>query len=359
MSDKCIIFVSLLGIDQRAMDNSKRKIVFIVNPKSGVQGKEQIVRWIGERIDKKLYDTEIIYTKWAGHAVNIAKEKAAEKVYAVVAIGGDGTINEIARSLVHTDTALGIIPCGSGNGLARHLKVSLDAKKAIDTINEGRLETIDYGLINEIPFFCTCGVGFDAFISLKFAEAGKRGPLTYIEKTIRESINYAPETYEVEIDGQRAVHKAFVIACGNASQYGNNAYIAPRASLNDGLLDVTIIEPFNMREAPSLSFQLFNKTIDQDSHVKTLKCNSLHIKRAKIGVAHFDGDPIMLGESIDVKIVKQGLKVIIPSPKNSSGVLTRAQDYLDDIDAFIEQVSRHNKVILNKGKKQVKKILSQ
>ena len=180
-----------------------------------------------------------------------------------------------------------------------------------------------------------------------------------LEKTIKESINYAPETYEVEIDGQRTVHKAFVIACGNASQYGNNAYIAPRASLNDGLLDVTIIEPFNMREAPSLSFQLFNKTIDQDSHVKTLKCNSLHIKRAKDGVAHFDGDPIMLGESIDVKIVKQGLKVIIPSPKNSSGVLTRAQDYLDEIDAFIEQVSRHNKVILNKGKKQVKKILSQ
>lgn len=341
------------------MNNVKRKIAFIVNPKSGVFGKEQIVRWIGERIDKQQYDVEVIYTKWAGHAVGIAKEKAAENYFAVVAIGGDGTINEVARSLVHTDTALGIIPCGSGNGLARHLKIALDVKKAIDSINEARLETIDYGMINDNPFFCTCGVGFDAFISMKFAEAGKHGPLTYIEKTIRESINYAPETYEVEIDGQRKSYKAFVIACGNASQYGNNAYITPRASLNDGLLDVTIIEPFNMLEAPSLSFQLFNKTIDKDSHVKTLRCSSLHIRRSKPGVAHFDGDPIMLGENIEVKIVKQGLKVIVPSSKNSSGLLTRAQDYLDEIDAFIDQVSRQNKVILIKGKKQVKKILSQ
>lgn len=342
-----------------AMNSNRRKIVFIVNPKSGIQGKEQIVRWIGERMDKTIYDIEIIYTQWAGHAVKIAAEKAAEKAFAVVAVGGDGTINEVARSLIHTDTALGIIPCGSGNGLARHLKVSLDSKKAIDTINEGRLETIDYGIINNIPFFCTCGVGFDAFISMKFAEAGKRGPLTYIEKTLRESINYSPETYEVEIDGEKKLHKAFVIACGNASQYGNNAYITPRASLNDGLLDVTIIEPFNMLEAPSLSFQLFNKTIDQDSHVKTLKCPSLHIKRAKAGVAHFDGDPIMLGENIEVKIIKQGLKVIVPSLKNSSRILTRAQDYLDEIDSFIDQVARQNKVILIKSKKQVKKILSQ
>lgn len=341
------------------MSSEKRKIVFVVNPKSGTFGKGQIVRWIGERIDKNLYDTEIVYTRRAGHAVSIAKEKAAEKVFAVVAIGGDGTINEVARSLIHTDTALGIIPCGSGNGLARHLKVSLDAKKAIDTINEGKFETIDYGLINDTPFFCTCGVGFDAFISLKFAEAGKRGPLTYIEKTIKESINYNPETYEVEIDGQRKVYKAFVIACGNASQYGNNAYIAPRASLNDGLLDVTIIEPFNMLEAPSLSFQLFNKTIDQDSHVMSLRCPSLHIRRSHPGVAHFDGDPIMLGENIEVKIVKQGLKVIVPSPRNASGILMRAQDYLDEIDTFIDQLARQNKVILIKGKRQVKKILSQ
>ena len=235
----------------------------------------------------------------------------------------------------------------------------MDPKAAIDIINDDYRLNIDYGKINGLPFFCTCGVGFDAFISMKFAEAGKRGPLTYIEKTIRESINYAPETYEVEIDGQRKSYKAFVIACGNASQYGNNAYITPRASLNDGLLDVTIIEPFNMLEAPSLSFQLFNKTIDKDSHVKTLRCSSLHIRRSKPGVAHFDGDPIMLGENIEVRIVKQGLKVIVPSSKNSSGLLTRAQDYLDEIDAFIDQVSRQNKVILIKGKKQVKKILSQ
>ena len=159
------------------MDKEKKKIVFVVNPISGTQGKEQILKWIGERMDEEQYIQETIYTEYAGHASRIAAEKAEEGVWAVVAIGGDGTINEIARSLVHTETALGIIPCGSGNGLARHLRIPMDARKAIDIIFQNSLETIDYGTINDLPFFCTCGVGFDAFVSLKFAESGRRGHL--------------------------------------------------------------------------------------------------------------------------------------------------------------------------------------
>lgn len=166
--------------------------------------------------------------------------------------GGDGTINEIARSLVHTDTALGIIPCGSGNGLARHLHIPMEPKKALEVLNEGCLDTIDYGKINGTDFFCTCGVGFDAFVSLKFAHAGKRGLLTYLEKTLQESLKYQPETYELETENGVSKYKAFLIACGNASQYGNNAYIAPQATLTDGLLDVTILEPFTVWMYPLL-----------------------------------------------------------------------------------------------------------
>lgn len=345
------------------MDNNKKKIVFVINPISGTQGKEQILAWVNEKLDREKYDMEVVYTEYAGHAVQIAEQKAAEKAFAVVAIGGDGTINEIARSLVHTDTALGIIPCGSGNGLARHLQIPLDPKKAVDIINGGRLEVIDYGKINGIPFFCTCGVGFDAFVSLKFSQAGKRGPLTYLEQTLLESLKYRPEVYELEMDGNASArYRAFLIACGNASQYGNNAYITPRATLDDGLLDVTILEPFTVLDVPSLSFQLFNKTIDQNSRIKTFQCKSLRIHRSKPGVVHFDGDPMMAGEDIEVSIVQRELKVIVPCEtcKRSGNVLQRAQDYINGLkqlnEAFVEDISHKNRAILDKGKEQIKKL---
>lgn len=345
------------------MDNNKKKIVFVINPISGTQGKEQILAWVNEKLDREKYDMEVVYTEYAGHAVKIAAQKAAEKAFAVVAIGGDGTINEIARSLVHTDTALGIIPCGSGNGLARHLQIPLDPKKAMDIINGGRLEVIDYGKINGVPFFCTCGVGFDAFVSLKFSQAGKRGPLTYLEQTLLESLKYRPEVYELEMDGNASArYRAFLIACGNASQYGNNAYITPRATLDDGLLDVTILEPFTVLDVPSLSFQLFNKTIDQNSRIKTFQCKSLRIHRSKPGVVHFDGDPMMAGEDIEVSIVQRELKVIVPCEtcKRSGNVLQRAQDYINGLkqlnEAFVEDISHKNRAILDKGKEQIKKL---
>lgn len=344
------------------MSEDKKKIAFIINPISGTQSKEQILKWVDERLDRSLYVPEIVYTEYAGHAAKIAGQKAGEGVFAVVAVGGDGTINEVARSLVHTQTALGIIPCGSGNGLARHLQIPLEPKKAIDIINGGQTDVIDYGKINDVPFFCTCGVGFDAFVSLKFAQAGKRGPLTYVEKTLSESLKYRPETYELEMDGTSVHYKAFVIACGNASQYGNNAYIAPQATLNDGLLDVTILEPFTVLDVPSLAFQLFNKTIDQNSRVKTFRCRTLRIHRLKPGVVHYDGDPMMMGEDIDVRIVQRGLQVIVPldAEKGNQSMLQRVQEYIHELkqinESLVEDITHTNKLILDKGKEQIRKL---
>ena len=291
---------------------TKKKIVFVVNPISGTQGKRAILKWIDERINRTLYDYTIVKTQYAGHAEKIAAAAAKEKVDIVVAIGGDGTINEIGRALIHTDTALGIIPCGSGNGLARHLQIPLEPKAAIDIINESSVACIDYGKINNIPFFCTCGVGFDAFVSLKFADSGKRGLLTYLENTLHESLTYRPETYEIENSSGTVKYKAFLIACANASQYGNNAYIAPQASLTDGMMDITILEPFTVLDVPALSFQLFNKTIDQNSRIKTLKEKKITIHRRNEGVFHFDGDPMMGGKDLTVEIIHRGLKVIAP-----------------------------------------------
>lgn len=336
------------------MNERMKKIIFVVNPISGTQGKELILSLLNEKIDKTRYTWDVIYTQRAGHAVEIAAKAAEEKADIVVAIGGDGTINEIARSLVHTNTALGIIPCGSGNGLARHLHIPLEPKKALDIINEGYLKVIDYGKINDTDFFCTCGVGFDAFVSLKFAHAGKRGLLTYLEKTLQESLKYQPETYELETENGITKYKAFLIACGNASQYGNNAYIAPQATLTDGLLDVTILEPFTVLDVPSLAFQLFNKTIDQNSRIKTFRCKKLCIRRATPGVVHFDGDPMETSAEVDIELIQRGLHVIVPyvGEKDSANVLQKAQEYVNGIklmnEAIVDNITDRNKNILKK-----------
>lgn len=336
------------------MSENMKKITFIVNPISGTQGKDLILSLLKDKIDKDKYSWNVKYTERAGHAIEIAAQAAREKVDIVVAIGGDGTINEIGRSLVHTETALGIIPCGSGNGLARHLRIPMEPKKALEIINKGTEEIIDYGKINGLDFFCTCGVGFDAFVSLKFAEAGRRGPLTYLEKTLQESLTYEPETYELETEDSTYKYEAFLIACGNASQYGNNAYIAPQATLNDGLLDVTILEPFTVLDVPTLAFQLFNKTIDQNSRIKTFRCKKLKIRRENPGVVHFDGDPMQADKVVEIEIIQRGLRVIVPhnTIESNSNVLQKAQGYVNGIkminEAIVDNITHKNQKIIKK-----------
>lgn len=187
----------------------------------------------------------------------------------------------------------------------------MDIRKAIGIINRCKIEPLDYGIINDMPFFCTCGMGFDAFISLKFAEAGKRGPITYVENVLKEGLKYKPETYEVEDETGAKKYKAFLIACANASQYGNNAYIAPKATMTDGLMDVIIMEPFDVFDAPQISLDLLNKTLNKNSKIKTFRAKRIHIHRSKPGAIHYDGDPIMTGSDIDVHIEEKGIKIVI------------------------------------------------
>lgn len=334
-----------------------KKIIFVINPISGTQSKKKVASSLDEIIDRKRFSWKIAYTEYAGHATIIAADAVKEGVDIVVAVGGDGTVNEIARSLVHTNTALAIIPFGSGNGLARHLEIPMDPRKAVEVINTGVIELVDYGKINGNPFFCTCGVGFDAFVSLKFAEAGKRGMMTYLEKTLQESLKYQPETYELETEDGTEKHKAFLIACANASQYGNNAYIAPQATMTDGLMDVVILEPFTFLDIASLSFQLFNKTIDQNSRIKSLRCKKLHIRRKNKGVIHCDGDPMMTDEDIYVELIKDGLYLLAPPHKTKESfvpeLINKTSNYFNGLRLF------NDAIIGDKSKKLFKKMKDQ
>ena len=322
---------------------TKTRILFIANPISGTHDKRPIIESVPRFLSEERFEWDVAWTDHRGHAAEIAHQAAEESFDVCAAIGGDGTVNEVARSLRHTNTALAIIPMGSGNGLARHLQIPMNPDGAMKVLARCDIKPLDYGIINDIPFFCTCGMGFDAFISEKFANSGKRGLLTYIENTLKGGLSYEPETYEIELDGQKEHHKAFLIACGNASQYGNNFYIAPQASMSDGLLDVTIMEPFNVLEAPQIVMQMLNKTLDTNSRIRTFQCKSLHVYRSQPGVIHYDGDPAEAGTDIDIRLVPKGLHVVVNEEgekRPQAPMLHIFQDLYDQITSDIKSQQR-------------------
>lgn len=332
-------------------------ITFIVNPKSGTQNKESMPAQIASLIDGERFEHEVVFTEYAGHATQIATQCAKRGDDIVVAVGGDGTVNEVARALVHTQTALGIVPCGSGNGLARHLCIPMDVQKALRIINQAQIEAFDYGVINQQPFFCTCGMGFDAFISLKFAEAGKRGPITYVENVLKEGLKYKPETYEIMDDNGTQSYKAFLIACANASQYGNNAYIAPGATMKDGLMDVIIMEPFDALEAPQIAADLFMKTLGNNSKIKTFRTNHVTIRRKEPGAIHYDGDPMTTNRNIDVHIEHLGIRIVTnpeaaEDPAQPNQLLNAFSDFFNNINNVREDIGKD----IEKGSRRIQAI---
>jgi diacylglycerol kinase family enzyme len=188
----------------------------------------------------------------------------------------------------------------------------MDSKKALEVILKGNVTTIDCCKANERVFFCTCGVGFDAAVSQKFANEKRRGSLTYIKDTIEEYLSYKPPPYELLVDNQTIKEKAFLVACGNASQYGNNAFIAPHANIQDGMMDLTILSPFTPLDIAPLAIQLFTKQIDRNSKIMTMKAKQVTIIRQQDGVMHLDGEPVMADATININIIPAALKVFTP-----------------------------------------------
>lgn len=267
---------------------------------------------IEQLCSKENCSLDISFTEYAGHASELTRKALADGATCIIAVGGDGTVNEIARAMIHSNAVLGIVPKGSGNGLARELHIPMDAKRALDLIAKQHISTIDCCKANGRIFFCTCGVGFDAAVSQKFANEKRRGSLTYIKNTIEEYLSYKPEPYELLVDNQTIKEKAFLVACGNASQYGNNAFIAPHANIQDGQMDITILSPFTPLDIAPLAIQLFTKQIDRNSKIKTLKGKEVVIIRQKPGVMHLDGEPVMAESRIEISMIPRSLRVFTP-----------------------------------------------
>jgi len=287
----------------------KGKALFIINPISGGKKKEGVPDLIEKHLDAKALTPVIVFSDSVSHARQIAKD-AVNKFGTVVAVGGDGTVNEIASAIVGTDTKLGIVPFGSGNGLSRFLHIPMDPVKAIQTLSAEHVEVIDSATLNGRPFFNMAGMGFDAHIAEVFSHDKKRGFITYIKSSFEEINKYKPEFYQLEIDGKLYEREAFMLSFANSSQYGNDAHISPHASVQDGLLDVCVIKQFPLWRFPEMGIRMVTKTADKTKYVEIIRGKHIHIKRIGPGPVHLDGEPRMEGAEVTVEIVPASLKVI-------------------------------------------------
>jgi diacylglycerol kinase (ATP) len=289
-----------------------KEIIFIINPIAGTRSKLNLPALIKANFDTSIFgEPDIVYTEYGGHATVLAKEAVQTGYKRVIAVGGDGTVNEIASALVNTGVALGILPLGSGNGLARHLKIPLNIPRAIQLINNSKVKVVDSCRLNDKYFFCTAGVGFDAHIGTVFSTLPTRGFKSYVQATLREFFSYCPHTYHLNGAVEQISRKAFLITFANASQYGNNAYIAPQADIADGLIDVCILHPFPKFLALPIGLKLFKRNIHKSPYMETFRTKSIVLKERSTNCIHLDGEPFDLSGELEISVVPQSLRVLV------------------------------------------------
>lgn len=315
---------------------SGKRALLIVNPISGTRSKAGIITMVKERMEKNGVELECRMTEGPGHAREMAREAVSTGTDMVLAAGGDGTINEIGNAVRDTRVILGMIPCGSGNGLGRTLGIPQEPERALDIIVSGRVLKCDYGLVNEHPFFCTCGVGFDAAVAEKFAANKRRGYITYIKSAVTEYINYSPGVYALSIEGKVVTERALLIAVCNVPQYGNNAYVAPEALITDGLLDITIVHAGSPLSDIIAGVSLFTGTIGRHRSVDVFRVPAATIVRHDAGPVQVDGEPMRMGSRLDVSCARSRLNVFAPGePKPFKPFLTPLQSFFNDMGTNI------------------------
>lgn len=295
----------------------QKNLLFVINPIAGGREKRHLHRIIERWLDHSLFHHEFAYTESVDHARKLSRSAAYLGFDIVAAVGGDGTVNEVARGILERagqgqQAVLAIVPFGSGNGLARHLRIPMDPAAAVRMINSLHTTRIDAGMMNGFPFFCVAGTGFDAHISHIFAINRKRGFSGYIKSALREICRYRPACYDIAVDGETARESAFLISIANASQYGNNAYIAPGASTSDGALDVCILKPFPFYRYPEMAFRLMTGRIGRSRFMRLVRGSRVFINREDEGPVHLDGEPHNMGKVLDIRVIPSSLVVVVP-----------------------------------------------
>lgn len=295
-------------------DPSTVRYRIIFNPKSGHAPRNaKLRREATAFLEREQLQGDIVDTTHPHHATELAKNAIAEGCDVVVAMGGDGTLNEVARAVTNTSAILGLIPCGSGNGLGRHLGLPNGGTASLRVLRKATVRTIDTGVANGLPFFNVMGVGFDAEISSQFNRLTKRGFLAYVRTGLRTWMTYQPQDYAIRNGTRQLALPAFVIAVANSDQYGNDCFIAPGAKVDDGLLDLTAIRPFGNLGLLPLATQLFRRTVQQSPHVESLRGDHFLIERSEAGPIHTDGEVHLTDATVEVSIKPQSLRVLVPA----------------------------------------------
>ncbi len=287
------------------------RIRFIVNPTAGTGKHKNLSKIIEQELDKTLFQYDIQHTERGQHATELTQEAIADGIDIVAAVGGDGAMNECAKALVDSKTALAIIPCGSGNGFAFHFGMHKHLKKAIRQLNHSGFRLADSCTANNQAFFNVSGIGYDAHIAHLFSKLKKRGFANYIKLILRE-FRYPTKEYTLRFDGQEKTVTAFGISWVNASQFGNNAVISPESQVDDGLVDICVLGKFPVRAIPKLLSRLFDNSMHHSKYMQIIRCNSIKISGGD-GLAHLDGEPVDLGEEIKLQVKPESLKLFVPN----------------------------------------------
>lgn len=311
---------------------AQKQALLVVNPRSGTRSKSGLEKLVGERLAPCGIAVEAVSTQRPGHAVELAAQAVASGFDMVISAGGDGTVNEIASVLAHTSVALGILPLGSGNGLARSLGIPQDVGEALRIIGQGHVIRSDRGIVNGKPFYCTFGVGFDAAVSEKFATEKRRGRITYVRNVINEFLKYRSQPYAISIDGKVVTEKAFLIAACNAPQYGNNAYIAPNAKLSDGLLDLIVIHEGSPLSTVKVGVDLITGYLDRNARIDTFRIKSATITCMEECPVHIDGDPRRIGNRLEISCDSSSLSVFAPEKEEEfKPIVSPLRSMLNDL----------------------------
>ena len=291
---------------------AKKNACIIVNPISGGKDKKPVLEIIRKNFPSTI-NYEIIVWERPDQKDEIIR-KIRERGYdIVIAAGGDGTINQVAQAILGSKSVMAILPLGSGNGLARHLNVPMNIKKALEVVGSGKEIAIDACTINSDRFFCTSGMGFDALVSKLFAKSSSRGLFTYFTLTLSNFFKYKPEMYQITVDGVSFEVSAFLITVANASQYGNDAFIAPQADIEDGYLDVVVLKPFKLWQVGFIASKIMGKTLDTSNYVTIFKGKDIRIVRKTAGPVHFDGEPSEMGPELLYTIQQGAVRVLVPA----------------------------------------------
>jgi len=296
------------------MTEEKKKIVFIVNPKAGISPKSKVVIELlaGNIIPSSRFIPEVIFTERPGHATEIAAKAIANGADIIVASGGDGTVNEVACALVDTNIPMGILPAGSGNGLARCLGISMSYALALRTIIRGNTKLMDVATVNDKLYTSIAGIGFDAFVAQKFAESSIRGMISYMQIILNEFSSYKPLTYNLTIDGEDFEKQALMIVFANSNQFGFNTKIAPDAKVDDGYLDICVVKKMPVTQLLNVGYNTMRGTLGNTGFAEYFRGKEISITNIHDPLMNIDGEPKIMNSPVSIKIKPLCLRVIVP-----------------------------------------------